>query len=79
MEVNQMEFKMEVNQMEVNKMEVNQMEVERDLNRMELKQMELKYNLDQVIGWQDSDYEKEDYELDLAYDDSESESSERSS
>jgi hypothetical protein len=82
MELKQMEVEIEVNQMEVemelNQMELKQMEVERDLNRIELKQMEVKYNLGEIIGWQAGDYEKEDCELDLSFDDSESESCERS-
>lgn len=49
-----------------------------ELNQMELNQMELAYKLDEVIGWKESDYEKEDYELDLTYNEEESESCERS-
>lgn len=72
MEVNKMEDKMEVkmeDKMEVNKMEVEmevQMEVERNLNLMELNKMEVAYNLVDILGWKEEDYEKEDCELDLS-------------
>jgi hypothetical protein len=62
-------FEMRFNQMELNQMEslmelpieLNKMEFQMELNQMELNQMEI----DNIIGWQKSDYEIEDYEMDL--------------
>ncbi len=53
--------------MELSLTELIQMEVYKmELHVMELFQMELQMELENTIGWKESDYEKEDYELDLS-------------
>jgi len=59
-----MELQMELSLMELIQMELYKME----LHVMELFQMELCEGLENIIGWKESDYEKEDYELDLSED-----------
>jgi len=53
--------------MELSLMELIQMELYRmEVHVMELFQMEVIESCRQVIGWDESDYDKEDYELDLS-------------
>ena len=53
--------------MELSLIELIQMELYKiELHVMELFQMELNKELNEVIGWKETDYDKEDYELDLS-------------
>ena len=57
-----MELQIELSLMELFQMELYKME----LSLMELFQMELNKKLNEVIGLNETDYDKEDYELDLS-------------
>lgn len=59
--------------MELSLIELIQMELYKmELHIMELFQMESNDSLEDVIGWKESDYDKEDYELDLSDNEAES-------
>lgn len=59
--------------MELSLIELIQMELYRmEVHIMELFQMEIVESLNNIIGWHDRDYEKEDYELDLSDNEAES-------
>lgn len=59
--------------MELSLMELIQMELYRmEVHVMELFQMEVVEACQQVIGWDENDYDKEDYELDLSDNEAES-------